>query len=998
MVAACSVPDFEFPEDPQGPGLGGGGNVVPPADHCENGRLDEDLGESDFDCGGGCSPCAAGQRCATVADCEDELCHDGICIAAGCINDVQDGTETDVDCGGGRCGACNTGQSCAQDRDCASEVCVDGECLAPACDDQIVNGKETGLDCGGDCPPCPADEPCLVGRDCASSECNDGVCGSECQDGFANCDQDNSNECEVNTRTDLENCGACGNACDLPHAVAECSAGECRIVEDGCEPGYFDCNGDPEDGCEIHLETNRRHCGACNKACNDINGTPSCVAGECQITCKEGFEDCDDNRDNGCEVNLNSSVRNCGECGEICSAMPGNSAKCTAGVCGETPCPAGKGDCEEDPQNVCETTLTNDVKNCGGCGIECVAANADVACVNSQCVITSCKPGYADCNGGYANGCETDTTTSLSHCGGCGKTCSVDNGSPKCEDGSCEVSSCSGTFRDCDGDPKNGCEINIATNTQNCGGCGAAGNNCATKYPNATSTCVAGACTAPTCKPGWGDCSGGTTDGCETNTTNSGLHCGGCNQVCSTSASAHVTSNACSNSQCNPVCSPEYASCDNNKLNGCEVSTGDDEANCGGCGLTCSTAPSAHVTANLCTGGDCSPTCAGTYRNCDGNGRNGCEVDSATNASHCGACGRVCSTAASAHVSSNQCSGGNCNPVCAGLYDDCDGNPQNGCETSVAADKNNCGGCDIVCGTQNASSTTCSSGTCNPTCNAGWGKCASPELGCVTPLGTTSNCSKCGESCSGSTPFCDPGGCVAFRNIVVVNSATSSVSSGWVGGHQGPTQLRVNHTLGSAKGASRMLLVGVVASDNMMTPVENIAVSYGGTPMLNAVKIADGQKQSFSGIYYLLDAALPNAAGAVSEVKVVFKDFPEWGHGGLHVVELRNVMQVAPLTTGSAVGTGCNQHATRSATVSYSQAGTLVYGLLSGRGATKATLEPATNLVQSWYHRWQASPQDHVGAAAIAFPDDDGRTISWDVENCYNSAATAVAIKRLSAN
>jgi hypothetical protein len=38
-----------------------------------------------------------------------------------------------------------------------------------------------------------------------------------------------------------------------------------------------------------------------------------------------------------------------------------------------------------------------------------------------------------------------------------------------------------------------------------------------------------------------------------------------------------------------------------------------------------------------------------------------------------------------------------------------------------------------------------------------------------------------------------------------------------------------------------------------------------------------------------------------------------------------------------------------------------------------------------------------LGAAAYIF-DNDNRTLTWNVANCYNSATAIVAIKRLSAN
>lgn len=49
---------------------------------------------------------------------------------------------------------------------------------APAtCDDEVANGDETDVDCGGgDCPACAADEMCGENADCASMACLSGLC------------------------------------------------------------------------------------------------------------------------------------------------------------------------------------------------------------------------------------------------------------------------------------------------------------------------------------------------------------------------------------------------------------------------------------------------------------------------------------------------------------------------------------------------------------------------------------------------------------------------------------------------------------------------------------------------------------------------------------------------------------------------------------------------------------------------------------------------------
>ncbi len=991
MVAACSVPDFEFTTEQPPISYAGDGSVI--IDHCINGRLDDNWGESDFDCGGGCPPCELGKRCDDTPDCAEGLCSEGICIAEGCTNSVRDGAETDVDCGGS-CKPCSTDRACKLDTDCESSVCSDDSCVAPACDDQVKNGKETGLDCGGSCGGCPEDEPCLVGGDCISGECNDRICGAECSDGFANCDAQNDNACEVNTRTDAENCGFCGNVCDLPHASSECSAGECRIESDGCEPGFEDCNGEPEDGCEVDLKANKLNCGACNQVCPDLNGAPSCVAGKCRIECDEGFEDCDESVDNGCEVNLDASTTSCGECGEKCDAAAGYSAYCKDGACGQTLCPAGKGDCNGEAADGCETTVSNDVLNCGGCGIECVAANANVECVAGKCQIASCKGSYADCSGGYADGCETNTDVSISHCGACNAACTIAGGVPKCDGGSCEVNSCSGSFRDCDGNPSNGCEVNIATSTQNCGGCGSAGKNCSQEYANATSSCSNFSCTTPVCKGGFGDCRNGTSDGCETDLTDDEAHCGGCNKSCQLGGSAHTSQNLCTNSQCNPVCTGNYASCDNNRFNGCEANRDDDESNCGACGSVCDASAGAHVSSNSCSSGGCNPICLTGYADCDNSRTNGCEVDKTSNALHCGGCNNVCSVAASAHVKSNACSGSSCRPVCDGLWADCDASRQNGCEKDVSGDKNNCGACGTVCETLHATGSTCSAGACNPTCQPGWGKCMTPEKGCVTPLGTTSNCTQCGQACSGSTPFCDPTGCVGFRDIVLVSSGATA-TGGWKGSVAAPAELKLNHALASARGGNRMVLVAVTATDNFTNP-PTAKAEYAGVEMRRAVQRTDVNAHSYAGIFYLLDSELPESAGTHQALVSFSGNYP-WGHAAAQVVELKNTMQVAPIAVGGGSGDlSCSASVSRSGTVTFNQVGSLVFGVLGARGGDGATLTGTPAVVSLW-NQTVTDPAKLLSASAYVY-DNDNRTLTWNMTSCDNSAIAMVAIKRLNWN
>lgn len=97
--------------------------------------------------------------------------------------------------------------------------------------------------------------------------------------------------------------GSGGCECLLPHAAAHCVDGGCAIL--GCLDGYLDCNGDPADGCEVDPRTNVDNCGKCGDACTvATNGTPICVDAVCEAQCDPGFLECDGDPSNGCEASI----------------------------------------------------------------------------------------------------------------------------------------------------------------------------------------------------------------------------------------------------------------------------------------------------------------------------------------------------------------------------------------------------------------------------------------------------------------------------------------------------------------------------------------------------------------------------------------------------------------------------------------------------------------------------------------------------------------------
>ena len=134
--------------------------ILPPVNKngtCSDGVKNRD--ETDIDCGGGiCGTlekkfCAPLKGCELFADCASNVCIAGFCEASSCTNARQDGTETDIDCGGTACVTegfvCSEGQRCKLNADCVSGT----RCISSGLCGQPIQEEE----------PAPVDEP--VGGD-----------------------------------------------------------------------------------------------------------------------------------------------------------------------------------------------------------------------------------------------------------------------------------------------------------------------------------------------------------------------------------------------------------------------------------------------------------------------------------------------------------------------------------------------------------------------------------------------------------------------------------------------------------------------------------------------------------------------------------------------------------------------------------------------------------------------------------------------------------------
>lgn len=344
----------------------------------------------------------------------------------------------------------------------------------------------------------------------------------------------------VNTQEDTTNCGACGFRCDaLPGVRAEevrCEGGRC-VLAGACAQDRANCDRDVTNGCEVDLTTNL-NCGACGNACS--GGTPVCamraVDGGTVRLCS-----------NGCDPSAPT------RCGMSCV------------------------DTDQSPAH------------CGGCDRRCTVPRATAGCAAGRCTVASCEQGFLDCDGDATNGCEVEGTSSVTHCGACGRACpSVPNGRPSCAAGTC-TAVCNDGHHLCNG----ACVPNTAPTS-----CGSSCAPCPAPT-NATATCENGVC-GFRCNSGFHQCGSGCA--ADDNDALCGPLCENCYRMPISNGTWR-----CQMNQCTPRCMTGYHGC------GLQCVSNNSPATCGS---SCTPCPQPANGSATCTGGTCGIVCGPGYHAC----------------------------------------------------------------------------------------------------------------------------------------------------------------------------------------------------------------------------------------------------------------------------------------------------------------------------------------------------------------------------------------------
>ena len=101
-----------------------------------------------------------------------------------------------------------------------------------------------------------------------------------------------------------------------------------------CSDNWGDNDNNVLNGCNINIQTDVHNCGSVGNDCTDANkhfsGNIDCVNGDCVARCESRYDNCDKN-DNDCETDLTQDS-SCGDCSTNCRE-DGKGGGCNNGQC-----------------------------------------------------------------------------------------------------------------------------------------------------------------------------------------------------------------------------------------------------------------------------------------------------------------------------------------------------------------------------------------------------------------------------------------------------------------------------------------------------------------------------------------------------------------------------------------------------------------------------------------------------------------------------------------
>ncbi|HSI03731.1 MAG TPA: hypothetical protein VLC93_04615, partial [Myxococcota bacterium] len=217
-------------------------------DNCD-GAIDEGFPEVGLACTVGVGACAVAGTVACAFDEQSTLCvaQAGSAIEELCGNGADDDCDGAVDEGFDQLTEPCDGAD--------ADLCMEGswQCVSgvAVCDDQNDVDPDTCDALDNDCNPATLDgaDDTRYGDPCDGADtdaCIEGVFTS-CSVGELQCGDPNDDT----TQNDSDNCGTCGNACENPNGTTSCVSGACSPV---CTFGWQAC-GDVDDGCATLRDT-----------------------------------------------------------------------------------------------------------------------------------------------------------------------------------------------------------------------------------------------------------------------------------------------------------------------------------------------------------------------------------------------------------------------------------------------------------------------------------------------------------------------------------------------------------------------------------------------------------------------------------------------------------------------------------------------------------------------------------------------------------------------